>query len=763
MHFLIVCTLFWTVTIAWYVPRGQSRETVLSIDSKKGTASSPVIGQAPSSVVEDPRRGKSILVGRNSGGEDLRKKKKKKLKLKARAAIEDDLTDEELDAFLEENGEDEEEEAAAAAAGARSNAESPTFEEVQQLLTPAERVEVIAAKKEASSYHAVYKIVQKAKKEGREPTAQEKANLKYGRERIAVYRKLRYRGLSRLVKTGNARAEVAAYYEKIVAKKREWVRGRQAQWMEAERRARNEELSVKSREERASQKARRKTLEELVEGGQASKEDEVELAAIYAEQDRKNARNQKWYKNLSPEQRGARNAKRRASRQQQREKKKAVREGTDGEHGRLTEAERQKRKKDEKATSALKSRATQKARMKELEVLVKSPQATKEHEDELAAIYAQRDRKNAGARVTNKKYYDNLSQEQKDAKVAKSKGRRQQERAARKVPDEEPGDSLSDEELDALLDEEEAATTSVEAPTLGEVQEYLTPEERMEFQTAREEAPFYQSARRAALKAKDEGRKLTQEEKKNLDYGRKRLSEYHKLRLRGITRLANSGNARPEVVAYHKKIMSSQSARNLRWYNKLSPEGLAARTAKQKARYQRVKAEREALEARIKGGKADAKDWEEWQKLKDEKAQAKADRETGKARFKELDVKVKNKTANEEEKKEWATIGRKLRKLPPATDNNALVENQHSPQGTTDRSDNQALQTRLKSSLHDLQQAIPNLLSVAKTRSQAQLENFLHKLGQAMPKGVQSQDSGRYPSPGIPIGGGIRAGVPFAG
>lgn len=255
-------------------------------------------------------------------------------------------------------------------------------------------------------------------------------------------------------------------------------------------------------------------------------------------------------------------------------------------------------------------------------------------------------------------------------------------------------DDLTPEELDASLgegkeDEEEPTAAKPERVTLEEVEPFLTPEERAAFESSRQRLASYTSARNAAAKAKIEGRELTTEEKKAIRDGNENDKLYKKLRRLGIKRLVESGNARPEVVAYWKAINSGWAT-----LNRMTE---AERKAYNKQKYARAREIKEAkqarleeLEARFRGKQATEEELQElaelqaWrdrsivqseeQRRKQKQSRAELDaeelearnaqvrarrkqgREEKKAARETLKFRIEHDTATPEDRREWARI-----------------------------------------------------------------------------------------------------------
>ncbi|KAI9790507.1 MAG: hypothetical protein M1816_005014 [Peltula sp. TS41687] len=255
-------------------------------------------------------------------------------------------------------------------------------------------------------------------------------------------------------------------------------------------------------------------------------------------------------------------------------------------------------------------------------------------------------------------------------------------------------DGLNPQEPDASSlgeaegEEDEAATAKPDAPTMDEVKQFLTPEEKEAFLTARRRLSWYNypAALKAAKQAEAENRELTAEESENLRHAREANSGYKKWRRLGVKRLVESGQARPEVIAYWKKTRKSTAAT----YKNMTE---AERKVHNKRKWEKARKVRDAknarldeLEARFQTGDIKVQELQEleelrawrdrnvesWRAQKQKQtreqldarnarvqAQRQQQRAEKKAAREALEARIKDDSATPEDRQEWARIQEK--------------------------------------------------------------------------------------------------------
>ncbi|KAI9829551.1 MAG: hypothetical protein M1826_005596 [Phylliscum demangeonii] len=245
---------------------------------------------------------------------------------------------------------------------------------------------------------------------------------------------------------------------------------------------------------------------------------------------------------------------------------------------------------------------------------------------------------------------------------------------------------LTPEELDAFLQEEDGIDSPAK-PTLEEVQAFLTPEERAEFQAARMDLALYNSAYKAIRNAKTQQRTPTAEEEENIRYANQRKTVYATLRTRGLNRLIITGTARPEVMAYWQAARERQRKWWTDYWDRMTDDQREAfrvrKAAIARAKRAAIRAKMEELEARVRDNLATKQDVEELANLgawRDHEnamgrrkyanlsltqrvaLQAKKNARNKKARWdakaarRELETRVKDRTASVEDVAEWDRI-----------------------------------------------------------------------------------------------------------
>ncbi|KAI9792055.1 MAG: hypothetical protein M1816_003037 [Peltula sp. TS41687] len=188
------------------------------------------------------------------------RKQRRWRKLSIRAAIDDDEpTPEEPDDFFDDDE----------IPGRTARAGNPTMEEIQWFLSPKEQEDFRAVRLERPLYEAALDVAKEAKAAGRKLTKEEENDLAYGQKRVALYNKLRYNGVKRLVERGKARPEVKKYWEDRMAYYRKNSALRLASMTPEQRKAYSDGRKARYQ----NKKADRAALEERIADGTAGPKD----------------------------------------------------------------------------------------------------------------------------------------------------------------------------------------------------------------------------------------------------------------------------------------------------------------------------------------------------------------------------------------------------------------------------------------------------------------------------------------------------------
>ena len=301
-----------------------------------------------------------------------------KPRLRARAGMEDILTPEELEAFLDEES---------SAAGL----EPPTMEEIKQFLTPEERTTFEGARRDLSRYQQARTSANKVLDLGGSLTPRERATLSELKESFATYARLRSRGIERLVGTGSARPEVVAWWNyRRDIKNSKSVQSYRSM-TEEQRRALLDQKTAERRARNAAKSARIAELEARAGNHRLSPAEVRELAELQAERDRYNARRRQQYADMTAEQREA--------------------------------------YLERKRVEGIERDAKKRLRHKELESRVREGRATEDEVREQAELRSKQDRANAKKRQR----YAELPAEERRARKSKIDRARANEAAAKNV------------------------------------------------------------------------------------------------------------------------------------------------------------------------------------------------------------------------------------------------------------------------------------------------------------------------------------------